>query len=82
MNDFKEILTDDSFSLIDGEKTAAKVEFEKTDTYINITKTMVDPSYQGKGLAKILMTKCQQIATREKLAIKATCSYAIEFFNL
>ena len=82
MNIFNEILTEDYFSLIDGKKIAAKVEFEKTDNYINITKTMVDPSYQGKGLAKILMNKCQEIATSEKLAIKATCSYAIKFFNL
>lgn len=82
MNNFKEILTDNSFSLIDENKIAAKVEFKKTDTYINIIKTEVDSSYQGKGLAKILMNKCKDIAESENLTIKATCSYAIKFFNL
>lgn len=82
MNNFEEKLTGDSYSLIDAGKIIAKVEFEKTDTYINIIKTVVDSSYQGKGLAKILMNKCKEIATSENLVIKATCSYAIKFFNL
>lgn len=77
----KELLTSNSYSLLDDGKAIAVVSFEISGDELIILHTFVDESYRGQGLAKKLMEKCDEIAKKNKLRIKPVCSYAVKYFG-
>ena len=65
----------------DGDAIIGECDYEKSKMGWNIYHTEVLPSYGGKGIAKRLVYKLLEVAEREKVEIKATCSYAAKIIN-
>lgn len=67
---------------IEDGKELAWIEFPETDSgIITITHTIVDPSLQGRGIARELVARVIEYAKENGLKIKATCSYAVKYFE-
>lgn len=58
-----------------------EISFVEEDNYIIIDHTEVYPMYQGQGIARKLVEQAIEYAKNNNLKIKATCSYAVNFFN-
>ena len=56
-------------------------DFEETPKGWNIYHTEVDPSFEGKGIAKRLVYSVLSEAERSKADILATCSYAAKVLS-
>lgn len=68
--------------LDDNNSIVAEIDFPKTGVNeITITHTFVDSSLRGQGIAKKLVEEVISIARKEKYNIRATCSYAMRYFN-
>lgn len=60
----------------------AEVEFPLTgDNEITITRTFVDDSLRGQGIASKLISEVLNVAKQHNYKIKATCSYAAHHFE-
>lgn len=77
----KELLSSNSYSLVDNDKVIAVVSFEISGDELIILHTFVDDAYRGQGLAKKLMEKCDELSKKNKLRIKPVCSYAVKYFS-
>jgi predicted GNAT family acetyltransferase len=67
----------------DSGTTLARIDFPalESGTAVNITRTFVDPSLRGEGVADQLMQAvCQQMQAAGK-QIQPTCSYAVSWFE-
>ncbi len=63
-------------------KRLAEMDFPLTGKdEITITHTFVDPSLKGQVIGKELMREVIDYAKRHSLTIKATCSFAIHYFE-
>lgn len=63
-------------------KILAEVDFPFTGKdEITITHTFVDVSLKGQGIGKELMGEVIDYAKRHSLNIKATCSFALHYFE-
>ncbi len=74
---------DDSIQYTDEAGTIlAEVDFPSTGKDdITITHTFVDVSLKGQGIGKKLMDEVIDYAKKHSLTIKATCSFAIHYFE-
>lgn len=78
----KEILLKDSFKLVEENNILAEIDFPYVDeNTICITHTYVSDSLRGQGIAGKLVKKVIEVAINNNLKIKATCSYAISYFE-
>lgn len=77
----KQILENEICYLDDDGRKLAFVSFAKESDILNIDKTMVDPSLKGQGIAKRLMEDIHSFAKDNGLKLKATCSFAISYFE-
>lgn len=78
----EKILNKDSIQYVEDNKVLAEVVFPLTDTnVITITKTFVDSSLRGQGIASKLMLDVIDYAKKNNYKIKATCSYAASYFS-
>lgn len=77
----KQILENEICYLDDDGRKLAFVSFAKEGDVLNIDKTMVDPSLKGQGIAKRLMEDILSFAMDNGLKLKATCSFAISYFE-
>ncbi len=78
----KEIFNERIIYKNDENVVVAQIDFPKTgDNEITITHTFVDASLRGQGMAKKLVEEVINIAQKEKYNIRATCSYAIGYFD-
>lgn len=78
----KKIYQDKIVYLDDNNSIVAEIDFPKTGVNeITITHTFVDSSLRGQGIAKKLVEEVISIARKEKYNIRATCSYAMRYFN-
>ncbi len=78
----KKIYQDKIVYLDDNNSIVAEIDFPKTGiNEITITHTFVDSSLRGQGIAKKLVEEVISIARKEKYNIRATCSYAMRYFN-
>lgn len=78
----KKIYQDKIVCLDDNNSIVAEIDFPKTGVNeITITHTFVDSSLRGQGIAKKLVEEVISIARKEKYNIRATCSYAMRYFN-
>ena len=60
----------------------AEIDFPKTgENEITITHTFVSPVLRGQGIAKELIEQVILYAKENNLKIKATCSYAVSYFE-
>ncbi len=66
---------------LDGEKEIGECEFTVSEVGWVIVHTGVRPEYEGKGIAKRLVYKVIEAAEKRKVAIDATCSYAVKVLN-
>lgn len=48
---------------------------------LDVTGTFVDPSQRGKGLAEKLVLEVIEKAKKEKVKIKPSCSYVVNYFD-
>lgn len=63
-------------------KLIAEIDFPTTgDNAITITHTFVDSSLKGQGVGKELVLQVIDYARKNSLKIKATCSFAIHYFE-
>lgn len=69
-------------SLIENEKTLAKVTFPNIDSdTVDIEHTFVDNSLRGQGVAdKLLESVAAELNSQNKKAV-LTCSYAVKWFE-
>lgn len=69
-------------SLIENEKTLAKVTFPNIDSdTVDIDHTFVDNSLRGQGVAdKLLESVAAELNSQNKKAV-LTCSYAVKWFE-
>lgn len=65
----------------DGDKIIGLCEYIINNNEWNIVHTEVDPSYQGQGIAKKLVTVIIEEATKKQKNIVAKCSYANKIIN-
>lgn len=77
----KQILENEIAYFDEGGKKSAFVCFEKEGDILTITKTFVDPSLKGQGYAKKLMEDVLSYARMNSLRLKATCSFALSYFE-
>ena len=76
------IINKDSVKYMEGSKVLAEICFLLTETsVITITKTFVDDSLRGQGIASKLILDVIDIARKNNYKIKATCSYAAHYFS-
>lgn len=57
------------------------VIFKISQDKFNILSTIVYEQFKGKGYAKKLMNYMLEYATKNKLVLEYTCSYANKYFN-
>lgn len=76
----KEIRNDGIF-YIEENKMMMKVGFIRKENVIIINKTFVDDSLRGQGKAGFLMEEIKEYAKENNLLIKASCSYARNYFT-
>jgi len=63
-------------------KTVAEVTFPQiSNEEVNINHTFVDSSLRGQGMAGKLMTALATDLKKNNKKAKATCSYAVEWFE-
>nr|WP_312578510.1 GNAT family N-acetyltransferase [Sedimentibacter sp.] len=63
-------------------KSIAEVTFPSiSDDQVNIDHTFVDGSLRGQGMAGKLMTALVDDLKKNNKKAKATCSYAVEWFE-
>ena len=75
-------ISENRLSYLEEGKEVAYVLFHKTaEDRILITKTFVDDSKRGCGLAVKLMEDILLLAEKEDCRICATCSYAEHYFT-
>ncbi len=75
LNDAIQYLSEDG-------RLLAEINFPSTnDREITITHTFVDSSLKGQGIGKELILEVIDYAKKNKLTIKATCSFAIHYFE-
>ena len=78
----KKQILDNEIAYFDEEgKKPAFVFFEKQEGFLIITKTFVDSSLRGQGYAKRLMEDVLSYARENSLRLKATCSFALSYFE-
>lgn len=76
------IINKDSIEYMENDNVLAEVDFPLTETnVITITKTFVDDSLRGQGIASKLILDVIDIARKNNYKIKATCSYAAHYFG-
>ncbi len=76
------IINKESIKYVEDNKVLAEVNFPLTENnVIIITRTFVDDSLRGQGIAKKLMLDVIDIANKNNYKIKATCSYAVSYFS-
>ncbi|MCR5273111.1 MAG: (4Fe-4S)-binding protein [Lachnospiraceae bacterium] len=66
---------------LDGDKKIGECDFADTEDGWNIYHTDVSPEYGGKSIAKRLVYKVLEAAEKQRIAIDATCSYAVKVMN-
>lgn len=76
-------ITDDRIYMSDeAGRTIAEVTFINLDDHtILIDHTFVDDSLRGQGIAAKLMSEVINYAKAHNKKIKATCSYAVKWFE-
>lgn len=57
----------------------AECDFTRRNEGVTITRTIVDESLRGQGIAGKLVEAVKAIAKEENLPLDATCSYAIRY---
>jgi len=63
-------------------KTVAEVTFPQiSNEEVNVNHTFVDSSLRGQGMAGKLMTALATDLKKNNKKAKATCSYAVEWFE-
>lgn len=79
----KKYFLDDSIQYKNDEgEIIAEIDFPKTgEKEITITHTYVSPVLRGQGIAKELIEQVILHAKKNNLKIKATCSYAVSYFE-
>ena len=66
---------------LDGDKVIGECDYRDNGDSWVIYHTEVDPKFGGKGNAKRLVYKVIEAAEKRKVAIDATCSYAVKVLN-
>lgn len=61
---------------LDNNKIIGECDFVIQDNIWNIVHTVVDPAYQGQGIAKKLVLGVIENAKSENIQVIADCSYA------
>lgn len=61
---------------LENNQVVAEIDFTFNDNTITITKTFVDDSLRGQGIAKKLVYEVINLANKKKCSLEATCSYA------
>lgn len=60
----------------------AELIYKKDDDGIhNISRTFVDPSLRGQGVAEKLMIAALDVIRKEGGKVRATCSYAVKWLE-
>ncbi len=65
----------------DGETKVGECEYVVTESGWTICHTAVSQAYGGLGIAKRLVFRVLETAERRKIAVDATCSYALKVMN-
>lgn len=66
----------------ENDEVVAEVLFpNSTDNVVNITRTFVDPSLRGKGVANKLLEAVAIKLREENKKAYPTCSYAVKWFE-
>ena len=69
-------------NLFDGKKLIGYVTFPDFDEgVVVINHTHVNSSYQGQGLASLLMNECIQVLKESNRKCRVSCSYAAAWFE-
>lgn len=73
---------EDCIFLLDSEdQKIAQIDFPLIDGSYTFNHTFVDPSLRGSGIAKKMIQKAEEIIIKKQGTIKATCSYAVHYFD-
>lgn len=83
MDERRYIETDERISLVgEGDVLLAYVDFPlKEDNVHIISKTFVDESLRGQGVASKLLSLLLEKAKREGFLLIPVCSYAVSYFE-
>ncbi|MFA6667258.1 MAG: GNAT family N-acetyltransferase [Bacilli bacterium] len=75
--------TNDRFTLIDEENDnqVGYVVYKLDNNILSIISTFVNPLYQGKGMAKLLIDKVVSFSKEKNYKIKPICSYSVAYFE-
>jgi predicted GNAT family acetyltransferase len=65
----------DRYEIHDDDQLAGFAAYELTDGTIAFTHTEVDPAFEGRGLARQLVTEALDDARKRDLAVLPQCSY-------
>ncbi len=62
-------------------RSGARLEYERTESHLDITHTFVPENLRGQKLAAILMDRVIDYAQQEDLGIRGSCSYAASYLK-
>ena len=74
------IVEENSLKYEENGKVLMEVGFQKDDEFLIIHKTFVDDSLRGQKKGAFLMEEITDYAIEHHLKIKATCSFARNYF--
>ena len=69
------------FFINENDEFVGEISFTKESNYIIADHTFVNPKYRGKGIASILLDALGDYARKNKVKIKADCSYVFKKFS-
>lgn len=64
-----------AFFLIENDETIGEMVISVDAKVMTVYHTEIDPSYEGKGLAKLLLTAMTDKARNEHLKVRPLCPY-------
>lgn len=62
-------------------RSGARLEYERTETHLDVTHTFVPENLRGQKLAAILMDRIIDYAQQEELGLSGSCSYAASYLK-
>lgn len=75
-------IEEDKILLLEEEKVLAEMDFPKAIPGVHvITRTFVDESLRGQGVANAMMALLLQKARKEGFLLDPICSYSVSYFE-
>lgn len=81
MNTVEHLPEQQVFVLLNHSQEIGRLKYEVSDGQWNISHTVVDPAFQGRGLARVLVDAAVAEAEKHRIRLTASCEYAEHILN-